>query len=554
MKAAIKSFSRKVAKSLDSNSLKYVSESEIDALIEKINPNNKVLLKVNNSYISKANLENYLSSYLDQELLEVGNIRKPETDLNFYSKYQHETLNNMNQVVTSIAINNKDSFSENCRFLTDGDIKNKTPKSIESVKNSQIPYESTSSSRFQALGPLEQAFQGTQNERQELDFAGEKMQTHFRSADLLLNKLESILLGDYLSRFDNTLYTEQALMGELDFSNSGIQKRNDCIFIRYCNLKNVMEWDDEEFIEKSKYTVDSVENVPIAWTARFPHRAKNDFKRFFYKQLKAANYITEKTDKFNNNKRSRFKKIPFYFSSSKISTSSSKQNLPKRNPSRSLSRISLSAISSTKKSVSSLLRQKSFERANVGLASVFVNEASPKRFQTLPAEKLPFSLSNNNLESPNLSTRSFSQTPPEFVSPQEKNKKFGSARSLLREISHKKAKEIAQQKSCNNLKKESNSRQKVFRPWQSNKSLSSTSICYSPSITPVDFTAMPPIAAKRSYTELQKAEPEEGPDNNSDADPECTFISLYESKSVLSIPYDKSKYYAYSRFYDDAGL
>lgn len=554
MKAAIKSFSGKVAKSLDPNNLKYVSESEIDSLLETINPNNKTLLKVNDSYISKTNLENYLYYYMNQDFLNEDYMKLSQTDSDLDAKYQPKTWPKINQGDPSINTVHDTGLSGSYQKFHAVGIKNGAAKSIaNNSTNSNAPHENRASSKLEALDLPQQAHQYPQNKRQNLNFTNEKLQKHFDSVDLKLIKLESILLGDYLARFDNTLYTQQALVGNVDVSNAGLQKRNNRIFIRYDNLKNVMEWDTDEFIQKSKYKFDSTEHVQVALTTDLLNNSNNNFKRFFYRQLKAANHKTAKGDRYLKKKINRFKKIPYHPSSTKISTFSSQTSLPKRNPSRSSSRISLSAFKSRKKSVSTLLRQRSFERANIDVNSVYGNERAAKIFQNGPNEKFPSSSSNDNLEFTNLSTLSFSQTPPRFVSQQVKNKKLGTARSLLREISSKKANALDQQKPLTSLEKQLNSNQKEFYPWQSNKSLSSSSVCYSPSMTPVNFTKLRPVGAKTDYTEFPKAAQEEEPDNQADADPEYDFISLYDSRSALSITYDKSKYYAYSKFSDDAG-
>ncbi|KAL6928202.1 hypothetical protein ACO0SA_002934 [Hanseniaspora valbyensis] len=269
MAKLIQNFCHKVTKSLDSNELKYMNDSKFDILIEHLKPDNKLLLPISDGKIENEITDDGIDAYYMQDDLDVSNDNHDDhTDSNesvIESYFE-------NQEEQNEKINNDVYFFNGGIDDHKGSKKKSDTKSLKSMANSKFTSNTAPSSHFSKhLRP----FKIDKNGRKSPVFDPERTQRLYASADLTLNRLESILLRSFLIRLSDKLYSKEPIFGilnsEKSFENTNDRiKDNYHVFLKYDYLKNVMEWEDNEASciknRESRYSTDFYKQVPLAFS------------------------------------------------------------------------------------------------------------------------------------------------------------------------------------------------------------------------------------------------------------------------------------------------
>ena len=458
MAKLIQNFCHKVTKSLDSNELKYMNDSKFDILIEHLKPDNKLLLPISDGKIENKITDDGIDTYYMQGFVDGnGNMHGPYSSDNLdVSNDNHDNDNDhtdSNESVIESYFENEEEQNDNSNndvYLFNGGIddhkgsrKKADTKSLKSMANSNFTSNTAPSSHFSKhLRP----FKINKNGHKTPVFDPERTQRLYASADLTLNKLESILLRSFLIRLSDKLYSKEPIFGilnsEKSFENTNDRiKDNYHVFLKYDYLKNVMEWEDNEACSiknrESRYSTDFYKQVPLA----FSHFANeenntNSFKNYWYykindfnnlKKLKKSRSKKEKKNLIDKKKRDDI----FTFetgTTSKVSPTTpncpkksdsknaSHLNITKTNfqvPKRSSSRTSFPSAENTPKAISSkLLRQKSIERAKSDSNFLSDSQKSFCKSKNLSIESFSVPRMNLNGDSPSLTPNFLAPQPP----------------------------------------------------------------------------------------------------------------------------------------------
>ncbi|XBW37727.1 hypothetical protein QEN19_003310 [Hanseniaspora menglaensis] len=446
MKIAHKSFSQSIAESLHFSKLKYVTEAEIDQLLEKSNIYIKNQKCSEDKKVSSHKLVDFygIQSIIDEmgvvhgpyasDVLDLSAVEIPKQIAN--ENYHQGDQSSIYSFTPSIDYADKIDSELNVNFHKNAfdDVKPAAKKQSFRVLSNLRPFRV---SRDQVVVSI---------------YNSRITNNLYDSADLALSKHESALLKNFLMRLDEKIYNTEKCTGTLHrLQDDQIPTDEDTVFMKYRYLKNILEWSDKNYKSKTflNYSLASIDQHPKAYATI---SSKNNGQRFKF-------YFLNKIKKIKLQKKSRN-----YDDSINLSFKSSQLSVPKRNPSRPTT-TSFFAISRTssinsknssiiskntlerikKNSESKILRRKSLERSRLDL-----NFVSNKR-KTIPISPSMSvgslaSLNNASVSPVNFSALSLPTPTPQAL----KSTGFKKEKPLIKKLSQKKAKKMFAQKSTEN--------------------------------------------------------------------------------------------------------
>lgn len=252
-------FSHKVSNSIDSNNFKHITAKQVDTMIESIKP------KFNLDH--KSNKFENTTSLHEQIFVD---------DFGF----MHGPYESDNLVVNSSGsdiIFEEDDYNDITGLYTEND-----PSSISSVSTNQAERISQFS---KDLVPLKY----DTNKSKSKVYERKKAEESFFKADVELHKCETLLEKDFLTRFNEKMYMDDVLLGNIDLN------LNSNVFIKFEYLKNIMEWNDTHIKGKDINIHDISVHFKDNTTLQFDEFENNtqlvpvkDFKTFLDERLKAT--------------------------------------------------------------------------------------------------------------------------------------------------------------------------------------------------------------------------------------------------------------------------